>query len=200
MATPHEEASKEDVPMTPVDELEDFPDLDLNAKDVIGDLPVEEEEALENQEENGEHEGLDDLGTDDNFSEEFEKLQSAVAKQASSLLQQKCRRSIGSSGGAVFIAPLLAMGSLLLLPELQRSSRCRLTYPHLGHLLPEVDCGPNAWTVLKELHALTSVVATLMLERELSALRLSEGEPVQPVLDNLRDLYAKLATAGITYP
>ncbi|CAI7742157.1 unnamed protein product, partial [Closterium sp. NIES-53] len=48
------------------------------------------------------------------------------------------------------------------------------------HLLPEVDCGPKAWTVLKELHAPTSVVATLMLERELSALRLSEGEPVQP--------------------
>ncbi|CAI7838267.1 unnamed protein product, partial [Closterium sp. NIES-54] len=40
----------------------------------------------------------------------------------------------------------------------------------------------------------------LMLERELSALRLSEGEPVQPVLDKMRDLYAKLATAGITYP
>ncbi|CAI7829921.1 unnamed protein product [Closterium sp. NIES-53] len=68
------------------------------------------------------------------------------------------------------------------------------------HLLPEVDCGPKAWTVLKELHAPTSVVAMLMLERELSALRLSEGEPVQPVLDKMRDLYAKLATAGITYP
>ncbi|CAI7893495.1 unnamed protein product [Closterium sp. NIES-53] len=68
------------------------------------------------------------------------------------------------------------------------------------HLLPEVDCGPKAWTVLKELHALTSVVATLMLERELSALRLSEGEPVQPVYDKMRDLYAKLATEGITYP
>ncbi|CAI7915298.1 unnamed protein product [Closterium sp. NIES-53] len=68
------------------------------------------------------------------------------------------------------------------------------------HLLPEVDCGPKAWTVLKELLAPTSVVATLMLERELSALRLSEGEPVQPVLDKMRDLYAKLATAGITYP
>ncbi|CAI5963259.1 unnamed protein product [Closterium sp. NIES-64] len=71
---------------------------------------------------------------------------------------------------------------------------------HVMHLLPEVECGPKAWTVLKELHAPTSVVATLMLERELSALRLSEGEPVQPVLDKLRDLYAKLATAGITYP
>ncbi|CAI7799920.1 unnamed protein product [Closterium sp. NIES-53] len=68
------------------------------------------------------------------------------------------------------------------------------------HLLPEVDCGTKAWTVLKELHALTSVVATFMLERELSALRLSKGEPVQPVLDKIRDLYAKLATAGITYP
>ncbi|CAI7889615.1 unnamed protein product [Closterium sp. NIES-53] len=68
------------------------------------------------------------------------------------------------------------------------------------HLLPEVDCGPKAWTALKELHAPTSVVATLMLERELSALRLSEGEPVQPVLDKMRDLYVKLATAGITYP
>ncbi|CAI7823571.1 unnamed protein product [Closterium sp. NIES-54] len=71
---------------------------------------------------------------------------------------------------------------------------------HVMHLLPEVDCGPKAWTVLKELHAPTSVVATLMLERELSALRLSEGEPVQPVLDKMRDLYTKLATAGITYP
>ncbi|CAI7788013.1 unnamed protein product [Closterium sp. NIES-54] len=40
----------------------------------------------------------------------------------------------------------------------------------------------------------------LMLEKELSALRLSGGEPVQPVLDKMRDLYAKLATTGITYP
>ncbi|CAI7763728.1 unnamed protein product [Closterium sp. NIES-54] len=71
---------------------------------------------------------------------------------------------------------------------------------HVMHLLPEVDCGAKAWTVLKELHAPTSVVTTLMLERELSALRLSKGEPVQPVLDNMRDLYAKLAIAGITYP
>ncbi|CAI7895059.1 unnamed protein product [Closterium sp. NIES-54] len=45
---------------------------------------------------------------------------------------------------------------------------------HVMHLLPEVDSGPKAWTVLKELHAPASVVATLMLERELSALRLSE--------------------------
>ncbi|CAI7835159.1 unnamed protein product, partial [Closterium sp. NIES-53] len=66
---------------------------------------------------------------------------------------------------------------------------------HVMHLLPKVDCGPKAWTVLKELHAPTSVVATLMLERELSALRLSQGEPVQPVLDKMRNLYAKLATA-----
>ncbi|CAI7737027.1 unnamed protein product, partial [Closterium sp. NIES-53] len=67
------------------------------------------------------------------------------------------------------------------------------------HLLPEVDCGPKVWTVLKELHTPTSI-ASFMLERELPALRLSEGEPVQPVLDKMRDLYAKLAVTGITYP
>ncbi|CAI7830773.1 unnamed protein product [Closterium sp. NIES-53] len=67
---------------------------------------------------------------------------------------------------------------------------------HVMHLLPEVDCGPKAWTVLKELHAPTSVVATLMLERELSTLRLSEGEPVQPVLDKMRDLYSN----GLSMP
>ncbi|GJP77838.1 hypothetical protein CLOP_g8175 [Closterium sp. NIES-67] len=31
-------------------------------------------------------------------------------------------------------------------------------------------------------------------------LRLSENEPVQPVLDKMRELYAKLAIAGITSP
>ncbi|CAI5477321.1 unnamed protein product [Closterium sp. Yama58-4] len=71
---------------------------------------------------------------------------------------------------------------------------------HVMHLLPEVECGPKAWTVLKELHAPTSIAATLMMERELSALRLSKGEPVQPVLDKMCDLYAKLVIAGITYP
>ncbi|GJP60320.1 hypothetical protein CLOP_g17524 [Closterium sp. NIES-67] len=68
------------------------------------------------------------------------------------------------------------------------------------HLLPEIDCGPKAWAVLKDLHAPTSVAASLMLDRELSMLRLSENEPVQPVLDKMRELYAKLAIAGITYP
>ncbi|GJP39867.1 hypothetical protein CLOM_g24200 [Closterium sp. NIES-68] len=48
------------------------------------------------------------------------------------------------------------------------------------HLLPETDCGPKAWAVLKDLHAPTSVAASLMLDRELSMLRLSENEPVQP--------------------
>ncbi|GJP30445.1 hypothetical protein CLOM_g1712 [Closterium sp. NIES-68] len=63
-----------------------------------------------------------------------------------------------------------------------------------GSLLKE------AWAVLKDLHAPTSVAASLMLDRELSMLRLSENEPVQPVLDKMRELYAKLAIAGITYP
>ncbi|CAI7909567.1 unnamed protein product [Closterium sp. NIES-53] len=86
-------------------------------------------------------------------------------------------------------------GYYLMLQSLELNQR-----HHVVSVLPEVDCGPKAWTVLKELHVLTSVVATLIKERELSTLRLSEGEPVQPVLDKILDLYAKLATAGITYP
>ncbi|CAI7805673.1 unnamed protein product [Closterium sp. NIES-53] len=78
------------------------------------------------------------------------------------------------------------------LPELNPDSLELNQHHHVMHLLPEVDCVPKAWTVLKELHAPTSIVATLMLERELSALRLSEGELVQPVLDKIRDLYANL--------
>ncbi|CAI7736306.1 unnamed protein product [Closterium sp. NIES-54] len=69
------------------------------------------------------------------------------------------------------------------------SQSLELNQPHhVMHLLPEVDCGPKAWTVLKELHAPTSVAGTLMMERELSVFRLSEGEPVEPVLDKMRDL------------
>ncbi|CAI7762537.1 unnamed protein product [Closterium sp. NIES-53] len=60
------------------------------------------------------------------------------------------------------------------------------------HLLPEVECGPKARPVLKELHAPTFVAATLVMDRELSVLRLREGEPVQPILDKMRDLYANL--------
>ncbi|CAI7885005.1 unnamed protein product [Closterium sp. NIES-54] len=71
---------------------------------------------------------------------------------------------------------------------------------HVMHLLPEVDCGLKAWTVLKELHAPNSVIATLMLESEVSVYHFNEGEPVQSILDKMRDLYAKLATTGITYP
>ncbi|GJP57395.1 hypothetical protein CLOM_g16413 [Closterium sp. NIES-68] len=58
----------------------------------------------------------------------------------------------------------------------------------------------RAKNLLKDLHPPTSVAASLMLDRELSMLRLSENEPVQPVLDKMRELYAKLAIAGITYP
>ncbi|CAI7803177.1 unnamed protein product [Closterium sp. NIES-54] len=88
----------------------------------------------------------------------------------------------------------LSAGYYLLSQSLELNQR-----QHIMHFLPEEECGPRAWAVLKDLHAPTSVVATLMLERELSSLRLSEGEPVQVVIDKIRDIYAKLAAAGVTY-
>ncbi|CAI7752601.1 unnamed protein product [Closterium sp. NIES-53] len=50
------------------------------------------------------------------------------------------------------------------------------------------------------LYTLATEPPQVATSREQSALRLSEGELVQPVLDKMRDLYAKLATAVITYP
>ncbi|GJP41176.1 hypothetical protein CLOM_g853 [Closterium sp. NIES-68] len=71
-------------------------------------------------------------------------------------------------------------GYYLLSQSLELNQRHRIM-----HLLPEIDCGPKAWAVLKDLHAPTSVAASLMLDRELSMLRLSENEPVQPVVAGL---------------
>jgi len=70
---------------------------------------------------------------------------------------------------------------------------------HIMHLLDEDACGPMAWALIQGLHAPTSAAASLSLEKQMSALRLSEGEPVQPVLDKMRELYAKLAAAEVKY-
>ena len=76
---------------------------------------------------------------------------------------------------------------------------CTLRACSLLRLFLGTECGPLAWAEIKRLHAPTTAAASLTLEKELSALRLGEGEPVQPVLDKLRELYAKLAFAGVTY-
>ncbi|CAI7873947.1 unnamed protein product [Closterium sp. NIES-53] len=65
---------------------------------------------------------------------------------------------------------------------------------------PAKDCGPKAWKILKDVHAPSSEAMVVVLERQLYAVKINEGDAVQGVFDQLRDLYVKLSAAGVDYP
>ncbi|CAI7885153.1 unnamed protein product [Closterium sp. NIES-53] len=62
------------------------------------------------------------------------------------------------------------------------------------------DCGPKAWKILKDVHAPSSEAMVVVLERQLHAVKINEGDAVQGAFDQLRDLYVKLSPAGVDYP
>ncbi|CAI7874930.1 unnamed protein product [Closterium sp. NIES-53] len=61
-------------------------------------------------------------------------------------------------------------------------------------------CGPKAWKILKDVHAPSSEAMVVVLERQLHAVKINEGDAVQGAFDQLRDLYVKLSAAGVDYP
>ncbi|CAI7792837.1 unnamed protein product, partial [Closterium sp. NIES-54] len=68
---------------------------------------------------------------------------------------------------------------------------------HVKHLIKDIQCGPKAWKILKDVHAPSSEAMVVVLERQLHAVKINEGDTVQTVFDKLRDLYVKLSTAGV---
>ncbi|CAI7767460.1 unnamed protein product, partial [Closterium sp. NIES-53] len=62
------------------------------------------------------------------------------------------------------------------------------------------DCGPKAWKILKDVHAPSREAMVVVLERQLHAVKINEGDAVQGAFDRLRDLYVKLSAAGVDYP
>ncbi|CAI7747192.1 unnamed protein product [Closterium sp. NIES-53] len=85
------------------------------------------------------------------------------------------------------------------------SFRIELIFHHYG-LLEVIDgelnthCGPKAWKILKDVHDPCSKAMMVVLERQLHAVKISEGDAVQGALNQLRDLYVKLSAAGVDYP
>ncbi|CAI7876068.1 unnamed protein product [Closterium sp. NIES-53] len=71
---------------------------------------------------------------------------------------------------------------------------------HIKHLIKDIQCGPKAWKILKDVHAPSSEAMVVVLERQLHAVKINEGDAVQGVFDQLRDLYVKLSAAGVDYP
>ncbi|CAI7874048.1 unnamed protein product [Closterium sp. NIES-53] len=62
-----------------------------------------------------------------------------------------------------------------------------------------MGCGPKAWKILKDVHAPSSEAMVVVLERQLHAVKINEGDAVQGAFDQLRDLYVKLSAAGVDY-
>ncbi|CAI7770390.1 unnamed protein product [Closterium sp. NIES-53] len=71
---------------------------------------------------------------------------------------------------------------------------------HVKHLIKYIHCGPKAWKILKDFHAPSSEAMVVVLERQLHAVKINEGDAVQRALDQLRYLYVKLSAVGVDYP
>ncbi|CAI7884648.1 unnamed protein product [Closterium sp. NIES-53] len=71
---------------------------------------------------------------------------------------------------------------------------------HVKHLIKDIQCGPQAWKILKDVHAPSSEAMVVVLERQLHAVKINEGDAVQGAFDQLRDLYVKLSAAGVDCP
>ncbi|CAI7786905.1 unnamed protein product [Closterium sp. NIES-53] len=53
---------------------------------------------------------------------------------------------------------------------------------------------------IEDVHAPSSEAMVVVLERQLHAVKINEGDAVQGAFDQLRDLYVKLSAAGVDYP
>ncbi|CAI7866954.1 unnamed protein product [Closterium sp. NIES-53] len=71
---------------------------------------------------------------------------------------------------------------------------------HIQHLIKDIQCGSKAWKILKDVHAPSSEAMVVVLERQLHAVKINEGDAVQGAFHQLRDLYVKLSAAGVDYP
>ncbi|CAI7876031.1 unnamed protein product [Closterium sp. NIES-53] len=71
---------------------------------------------------------------------------------------------------------------------------------HIKDLLGDPECGPKAWRKLLDVHSLTHATGIVLLARWLRDIKFVDGEPMQPVLDEMRDIFTKLQGGGVVYP
>ncbi|CAI7926616.1 unnamed protein product [Closterium sp. NIES-53] len=71
---------------------------------------------------------------------------------------------------------------------------------HVKNLIKDIQCGPKAWKILKDVHAPRSEAMVVVLERQVHAVKINKGDAVQGEFDKLRDLYVNLSAAGVDYP
>ncbi|CAI7758613.1 unnamed protein product [Closterium sp. NIES-54] len=69
-------------------------------------------------------------------------------------------------------------------------------FQHIKDLVELDDSGPKAWKLLRDLIQPNTLPMVIVLEKELAALSMRPGDDVKPVLDKIKDTYARMAAAG----
>ncbi|CAI7798389.1 unnamed protein product [Closterium sp. NIES-54] len=79
------------------------------------------------------------------------------------------------------------------------SGRMRINidiFQHIKDLVELDDSGPKAWKLLRDVILPNTLQMVIVLEKELAALSVRPGDDVKPVLDKIKDTYARMAAAG----
>ncbi|CAI7808604.1 unnamed protein product [Closterium sp. NIES-54] len=71
---------------------------------------------------------------------------------------------------------------------------------HIKDLLGDPECGPKTWRKLLDVHQPTHATGIVLLARRLRDIKFVDGEPMQPVLDEMLDIFTKLQGGGVVYP
>ncbi|CAI7826296.1 unnamed protein product [Closterium sp. NIES-53] len=69
-------------------------------------------------------------------------------------------------------------------------------FQHIKDLVKLDDSGPKAWKLLRDVIQPNTLPMVIVLEKELAALSMRPGNDVKPVLDKIKDTYARMAAAG----
>ncbi|CAI7880963.1 unnamed protein product [Closterium sp. NIES-53] len=69
-------------------------------------------------------------------------------------------------------------------------------FQHIKDLVELDDSGPKTWKLLRDMIQPNTLPMVIVLEKELAALSMRPGDDVKPVLDKIKDTYARMAAAG----
>ncbi|CAI7848501.1 unnamed protein product [Closterium sp. NIES-54] len=70
---------------------------------------------------------------------------------------------------------------------------------HIKDLLGDPECGPKAWRKLLDVHSPTHATGIVLPTRRLRSVKSVDGEPIRPVLHEMRDIFTKLQGGGVVY-
>ncbi|CAI7808017.1 unnamed protein product [Closterium sp. NIES-53] len=69
-------------------------------------------------------------------------------------------------------------------------------FQHIKDLVELDDSGPKAWKLRRDVIPPNMLPMVIVLEKELAALSMRPGDDVKPVLDKIKETYARMAAAG----